>query len=102
MALGEQQRLRLVERLVAAPASVGELAKELPISRPAVSQHLRVLQQHGLVSHRSEGTRNVYRVEHAGFAVLRTWLDDLWSTAFDEFVAYATDTTRKHPGKELS
>jgi DNA-binding transcriptional ArsR family regulator len=94
-ALGEHQRLRIVERLVAAPASVGELAKELPISRPAVSQHLRVLQQHGLVSHRSEGTRNVYRVERVGFTVLRSWLDDLWSTAFDSFVAYATEQSAK-------
>jgi DNA-binding transcriptional ArsR family regulator len=94
-ALGEQQRLRIVERLVTAPASVGELARELPISRPAVSQHLRVLQQHGLVSHRSEGTRNVYRVEPAGFSILRSWLDDLWSTAFDSFVAYATEQSKE-------
>jgi DNA-binding transcriptional ArsR family regulator len=96
-ALGEEQRLRIVERLAASPASVGELAAQLPISRPAVSQHLRVLQEQALVSHRAVGTRNVYRIEPAGFAVLRGWLDELWSTAFDSFVEYATNHSQESP-----
>lgn len=79
-----------MERLATAPASVGELAELLPISRPAVSQHLRVLQQQGLVSHRSAGTRNIYRLEADGLATLRHWIDDIWSTAFDHYVEYAT------------
>lgn len=90
-ALGEEQRLRIVDRLATAPASVGELARELPISRPAVSQHLQVLQRHDLVSHRPAGTRNIYRLEPAGLAILREWLDDIWSAAFDSFVRHATD-----------
>lgn len=88
-ALGEEQRVRLLERLAAAPASVGQLAADLPISRPAVSQHLRVLQDHRLVTHHPAGTRNIYRVESAGLVELRRWLDDIWSTAFDRFVEYA-------------
>lgn len=89
-ALGEEHRVRIMERLASAPASVGELAELLPISRPAVSQHLRVLQQQGLVSHRPAGTRNIYRLEAAGLATLRHWLDDIWSSAFDSYVEYAT------------
>jgi len=96
-ALGEEQRRRIVELLAAAPASVGELAQELPISRPAVSQHLRVLQAQDLVSRHPVGTRNVYRIEPAGLAALRGWLDDIWSAAFDSFVQYATDNSKETP-----
>jgi len=95
LALGEEKRVRILERLAASPASVGELADELPISRPAVSQHLRVLQQQALVSHRAAGTRNIYRVEPEGLTMLRLWLDDIWSTAFDSFVDYATDQSKE-------
>lgn len=96
-ALGEEHRRRIVERLATAPASVGELAQQLPISRPAVSQHLRVLQSQDLVAHDQVGTRNVYRVEAAGLSVLRAWLDDIWSVAFDDFIRYATDHNEEHP-----
>ena len=88
-ALGDQQRLRIVELLATAPASVGDLAQKLPISRPAVSQHLRILQAQDLVSYRPVGTRNVYRIEPSGLAALRDWLDDIWPAAFDSFVRYA-------------
>lgn len=87
--LGEESRVRILELLKAAPASVGQLAEQLPISRPAVSQHLGVLQEQALVTHTTVGTRHVYRVDRAGFEVLRVWLDDFWSTAFDSFVDYA-------------
>lgn len=90
--------MRILERLAASPASVGEIAAQLPISRPAVSQHLRVLEHQSLVSHRAAGTRNIYRLEAGGLATLRVWLDDIWSTAFDSFVDYAT----KHSEENLS
>lgn len=96
-ALGEERRVQILERLATAPASVGELAELLPISRPAVSQHLRVLEQQGLVSHRPAGTRNIYQLETDGLATLRTWLDDIWSTAFDRYVEYATTHSEESP-----
>jgi DNA-binding transcriptional ArsR family regulator len=88
-ALGEPQRLRILTQLRRGPASVTDLARELPISRPAVSQHLRVLHEQSLVTYDTVGTRNFYRADQAGFAVVREWLDDFWSTAFDSFVDFA-------------
>lgn len=88
-ALGDQRRQQILALLQQSPASVGELADRLPISRPAVSQHLGVLQAQSLVSHRPAGTRNVYRLEPVGFVVLREWLDDVWSVAFDRFADFA-------------
>jgi len=68
---------------------VGELAAELPVSRPAVSQHLRVLEGARLVTHRPQGTRNVYELDSAGVAVLRDWVDGFWSEALTRFKAAA-------------
>jgi DNA-binding transcriptional ArsR family regulator len=68
---------------------VGELAGKVPVSRPAVSQHLRVLEDAGLVSHRSEGTRHLYELEPTGVAELRAWVDDFWSDALPRFKAAA-------------
>ena len=96
-ALGVEHRVQIMERLATAPASVGELSALLPISRPAVSQHLRVLQQQGLVSHRPAGTRNIYELETDGLATLREWLDDIWSTAFDRYVEYAATNSEESP-----
>lgn len=67
--------------------AVGELARELPISRPAVSQHLAVLKAAGLVIDRAEGARRVYRVDAAGLAVIRAWLDRFWDGALGAFKA---------------
>lgn len=102
IALGEEHRVRILETLAAAPASVGDLARQLPISRPAVSQHLRVLQEQALVSHHSVGTRNIYRVEPDGLSTLRAWLDDVWSTAFDRFIEYANTQANPIQSKESS
>ena len=93
-ALGVEHRVRILERLATAPASVGELADLLPISRPAVSQHLRVLHEQDLVTYHAAGTRNIYRLETAGLVALRDWLDDIWPTAFDRYVEYATARTQ--------
>lgn len=84
-ALGDPTRRAIFERLVVRPRSVRELADMLPVSRPAVSQHLRVLKQSGLVGDRPEGTRRIYRVEPAGLAAMREYLDQMWDAALVAF-----------------
>lgn len=88
-ALGDASRRHILELLRQGPLPVGELSARLPISRPAVSQHLRVLEECGLVAHDSVGTRNLYRVAPEGLVALRTWLDDFWGSALDSFADYA-------------
>jgi DNA-binding transcriptional ArsR family regulator len=88
-ALGDPTRRSIFERLAAAPMAVGELAAELPVSRPAVSQHLRVLKDAGLVRERAEGTRRVYRVDLDGVAGLRRYFDRFWDQALADFKAEA-------------
>jgi DNA-binding transcriptional ArsR family regulator len=73
------------ERLAAGPLPVGQLAATLPVSRPAVSQHLKVLKEAGLVSDRAAGNRRVYSLDPAGVAVLRGWLDRIWTDALSAF-----------------
>jgi DNA-binding transcriptional ArsR family regulator len=90
-ALGDRTRRQIVHRLRAGPASVGELASALPVSRPAVSQHLTVLRRSGLVSYSEHGTRNVYRLDPAGLGELRAWLDDFWATALDSYAQRVRD-----------
>ena len=68
---------------------MGELAAGLPVSRPAVSQHLRVLEEAGLVCHRREGTRHMYELDHGGVVALRTWIDGFWDEALARFKAAA-------------
>ena len=88
-ALADQTRRDIFERLAPGPQSVGALALNLPISRPAVSQHLRVLKEAGLVLDRAEGTRRVYRIDPAGLGVMRQWLDRFWDASLDAFKAEA-------------
>ena len=88
-ALGDPTRRQVFELLRSGPRSVGELAGQLPVSRPAVSQHLRVLENAGLVNHRREGTRNLYGLEGNGIAELRTWVDGFWDEALARFKAAA-------------
>jgi DNA-binding transcriptional ArsR family regulator len=92
-ALGDATRRSIFESLKNGPRSVGELAAGMPVSRPAVSQHLRVLEQAGLVSHRAEGTRNVYRVDSDGLAELRAYFDSFWGDALERFAAEARKET---------
>jgi DNA-binding transcriptional ArsR family regulator len=80
-ALGDRTRRAIVERLAQRPQAVGELAAELPISRPAVSQHLKVLKDAGLVTERAEGTRRIYRLNPVAVAALRDQLDTYWNRA---------------------
>ena len=88
-ALGDSTRRAIVDRLRRGPLAVGELAAGLPVSRPAVSQHLRVLRQAGLVSERREGTRRIYRLEPGGLAALRAWVEGFWDDALSAFEAAA-------------
>ncbi|MEU6515158.1 metalloregulator ArsR/SmtB family transcription factor [Streptomyces sp. NPDC046978] len=80
-ALGDPTRRAIIERLADGPRAVGELADELPVSRPAVSQHLKVLKSAGLVRERAEGTRRIYRLDPAGVAALRDQLETFWNRA---------------------
>jgi DNA-binding transcriptional ArsR family regulator len=84
-ALGEPTRRAVFDRLAAGPLAVGEIARGLPVSRPAVSQHLRVLKDAGLVRARAEGTRRLYQVDPAGLAALRDYLDGFWDGALEAF-----------------
>jgi len=84
-ALGDGTRRAIVLVLAAGPLSVGNLAARLPVTRPAVSQHLKVLKDAGLVSEDAVGTRRIYRVDPAGLAALRAQLDDFWAGALTGF-----------------
>ncbi|HEY3183166.1 MAG TPA: metalloregulator ArsR/SmtB family transcription factor [Gaiellaceae bacterium] len=88
-ALGDATRRAIFDRLRAGPTSVGELAEGLPVSRPAVSQHLRVLKEAGLVSERREGTRRIYALAPRGIAELRAYFDEFWDVALAQFQAAA-------------
>ena len=88
-ALGDPTRRQVFELLRTGPRSVGELADELPVSRPAVSQHLRVLEDAGLVVHTKAGTRHLYELDSGGVAVLRDWVDGFWDEALARFKAVA-------------
>lgn len=79
LAISDPNRRFLLEQLRRGPKTVGELASGLPVSRPAVSQHLKILLDAGLVSTRAEGTRRVYSVSNAGFLGLNIWLDQFWA-----------------------
>jgi DNA-binding transcriptional ArsR family regulator len=84
-ALGDATRREIFERLAGGPCAVGDLARDLPVSRPAVSQHLRQLKKAGLVTDRAEGTRRVYRIDPAGLGALRQWIDRFWDDALAAF-----------------
>ncbi|HKB92254.1 MAG TPA: metalloregulator ArsR/SmtB family transcription factor [Opitutaceae bacterium] len=86
-ALSDPTRAAVFESLGNGPRSVADIAKGLPVSRPAVSQHLRVLEEAKLVSHRQEGTRHFYSIDLRGLAGVRTWLDGFWTHAMDSFAA---------------
>jgi DNA-binding transcriptional ArsR family regulator len=94
-ALGDPTRRAIFERLAAGPKPVGELARELPVSRPAVSQHLRVLRDAGLVSERPSGTRRIYRVDPDGVGALRAYFEDFWDALLADFKAEAEAQERR-------
>lgn len=99
--LGDPSRRAIFELLARRPSSVGELARQLPISRPAVSQHLRVLKDGGLVVSEPVGTRRVYRLNPEGVGALRAYLDRVWDDALTAFQKAAeaapTDPQQEDP-----
>src|SRR5262245_26024966 len=96
-ALADPTRREIFERIAARPTAVGELANELPVSRPAVSQHLKVLKDAGLVIDRPEGTRRVYQIDPQGLGAIRGWLDRFWAEALDNFKAEVEKGDPEHP-----
>jgi DNA-binding transcriptional ArsR family regulator len=90
-ALGDPTRRAIFERVAARPAAVGALARELPVSRPAVSQHLRVLKAAGLVTESAQGTRRIYRLDPRGIGAMRAWLEQHWSSALAAFAELADE-----------
>ncbi|KQY57287.1 MULTISPECIES: ArsR/SmtB family transcription factor [unclassified Nocardioides] len=89
--IGDPTRREILTLLRGGERSVRELTDELPVSQPAVSQHLKVLRGAGLVSSRTEGTRNLYRVDLDGLAGVRAWVDQFWDDALDSFVRYTEE-----------
>ncbi|TMK72117.1 MAG: winged helix-turn-helix transcriptional regulator [Actinobacteria bacterium] len=94
-ALGDPTRRAIFARLAERPRPVGELAHGLPVSRPAVSQHLRVLKEAGLVTDRSAGNRRIYRVDPDGLAALRTQLDRFWNEALANYKQLVEQSTEE-------
>ena len=96
-ALSDPTRRAIFERLASGPLAVAEIAREMPVSRPAVSQHLKVLKDAGLVVHQTHGTRNVYEIDPKGLGALRAWLDQFWAEALDAFKAEVEKDEPTHP-----
>jgi DNA-binding transcriptional ArsR family regulator len=87
--LADPTRRAILERVGQAPAAVGEIAAGLPVSRPAVSQHLKLLKEAGLVTETASGTRRIYRIDPRGLGAMRDWLDQFWKTSLENFAVYA-------------
>jgi len=98
-ALADPTRRAVLEKLRDGPRPVGEIARGLPVTRPAVSQHLKVLKEAGLVIDRSEGTRRIYYIDPKGLGPLRAWLDQFWEAALDAFKA-VTDAEATRAAKK--
>jgi DNA-binding transcriptional ArsR family regulator len=94
IALADPTRRAVFERLRGGPLAVGEIADGLPVSRPAVSQHLKVLKDAGLVRDEAAGTRRLYEVDPAGLGELRSWLDRFWD---DSLAAFKAEVERQPP-----
>jgi len=89
-ALADPTRRAIFERLARSPSAVGDLARELPVSRPAVSQHLKVLKSAGLVTDQAAGTRRVYAADPAGIAAIREYFEQFWQQSLASFRAAAS------------
>jgi DNA-binding transcriptional ArsR family regulator len=97
--LADPTRRRVFERLKSGAKPVGAIARGLPVSRPAVSQHLKVLKEAGLVADRPEGTRRVYFIDPQGLGALRKWLDQFWDDALAAFAAEVEKANRESEAK---
>jgi DNA-binding transcriptional ArsR family regulator len=94
-ALADPTRRAIFERLARAPSAVGELARGLPVSRPAVSQHLKVLKSAGLVTDQAAGTRRVYSVDSAGVAAIRDYFEQFWQQSLASFATAASQPAQE-------
>jgi DNA-binding transcriptional ArsR family regulator len=94
-ALGDPTRRAIFERLVNGPLAVGDIAKKLPVSRPAVSQHLKVLKEAKLVRDHASGTRRLYQIDQKGLEMLRAYFERFWDDALDAFKRAAEDTYKE-------
>ena len=99
-ALADPTRRAVLEKLKSGPRPVGEIARDLPVTRPAVSQHLKVLKEAGLVADRSVGTRRIYYIDPKGLGAMRAWLDQFWEAALDAFKLAAEAEAQKSTKKE--
>jgi DNA-binding transcriptional ArsR family regulator len=99
-ALADPTRRRVFERLRSGPKAVGAIARGMPVSRPAVSQHLKALKEAGLVADRPEGTRRVYFIDPHGLGSLRRWLDQFWDEALAAFQAQVELEAKQRKDKE--
>jgi DNA-binding transcriptional ArsR family regulator len=99
-ALADPTRRAVFERLRAGPVSVTDIAADLPVSRPAVSQHLKVLKEAGLVRDEAVGTRRLYEVDASGIEELREWLDTFWDDALEAFKAEAERSAKSKRRKK--
>lgn len=98
-ALGDPTRREIFERVAERPRAVGDLARGMPVSRPAVSQHLKVLKEAGLVREVAEGTRRIYHIDPRGVGAMRDWLDKHWSGALAAFQKFADAEIEKEKEK---
>jgi DNA-binding transcriptional ArsR family regulator len=94
-ALADPTRRAIFERLASSPSAVGDLAREFPVSRPAVSQHLKVLKSAGLVADHADGTRRIYSVDSAGVAAIRDYFEQFWQESLARFKAAARQPARE-------
>ncbi len=97
--LADPSRKRIFELLKSGPMHVGRIAEHLPISRPAVSQHLKVLKDAGLVQEAREGNRNAYSIDPKGLAAMQRWIDQFWGDALSAFKDQAETTSAKRRRK---
>jgi DNA-binding transcriptional ArsR family regulator len=98
-ALADPTRRRVFELVAERPSSVGQLANQLPVSRPAVSQHLKVLRLAGLVQEEHAGTRHVYSVDPAGLETVRAYFESFWSRSLHRFKTAIEQAPQTHPGE---
>jgi DNA-binding transcriptional ArsR family regulator len=99
-ALADPTRRQVLERLSAGPRAVGDIAEGLPVSRPAVSQHLKVLKEAGLVNDRQEGARRIYAIDPKGLGAVRAWLDQFWDVALTAFKAEVERAANDERGED--
>jgi DNA-binding transcriptional ArsR family regulator len=93
-ALGDPSRRAIFEHVAARPSAVNEIAAKMTVGRSAVSQHLRVLKEAGLVKETPDGTRRIYRLDPRGIGLIREWLDGHWARSLEAFADYADDQTK--------